>query len=118
MDEGTPPPITPHNESAWKTIPLHNAIVLEALRLYPPNWLSQYRVSSGVLPLGSAQQDEERGPTTTVDDLIWLSPWGSHHNSESFPKESDFGLNVGRKPREPTPPSTPLLPLVIMDNHR
>ncbi len=90
LDEGTPPPITPHNESAWKTIPLHNAIVLEALRLYPPNWLSQYRVSSGVLPLGSAQQDEERGPTTTVDDLIWLSPWGSHHNSESFPKAERF----------------------------
>ena len=90
LGEGTPPPITPHNEMAFRTIPLHNAIVLEALRLYPAAWLSQYRVTEGVMPLGGAQADEESGPTVSEGDLVWLSPWGAHHHSEYFTQPMRF----------------------------
>lgn len=90
LGEGTPPPLTPHNESALKTIPLHNAVVLESLRLYPPNWLSQYKITEGLMPLGPVTDDEDQGPVASVGDLIWLSPWGSHNHSEYFSQPERF----------------------------
>lgn len=83
IDDKTPAPITPHNEEAWKTLPLHNAVVLESLRLYPPNWLAQFKISSGKFPLVSASEDTGKGelPKAETDQQVWLSPWEFHHSS-------------------------------------
>ena len=83
IDDQTPPPITPHNDEAWKTLPLHNAVVLESLRLYPPNWLAQYKINGGKFPLVSASEDSGTGelPKAEKDHHVWLSPWGFHHSS-------------------------------------
>ena len=90
LGDETPPPVTPHNEAGWKTLPLHNAVVLEALRLYPPNWLAQYEVTQGTLPLGGAYDKDEKGPTINSNDQVWVSPWGFHHNPDYFKQPERF----------------------------
>ena len=91
FDDKTPPPVTPHNDEAWKTLPLHNAVVLESLRLYPPNWLAQYKIKKGKFPLLSANEDTGQGelPKAEEGQHIWLSPWGFHHSSH-FQKSKRF----------------------------
>ena len=90
LEEGTPPPVTPHNEAGWKTLPLHNAVILEALRLYPPNWLAQYEVTQGTFPLGNAYDQDEKGPMVKTDEQIWVSPWGFHHDPDYYQQPNRF----------------------------
>lgn len=91
LDEHTPAPVTPHNEFAWKTLPLHNAVTLEAMRLYTPTWLTQFKITKGRFPLVSASEDSGQGtlPIAEPDHHIWLSPIGFHH-CEHFQQAQRF----------------------------
>jgi cytochrome P450 len=92
LEQGTPPPITPHNEVAWKTLPLHNAVVLESLRMYSPFWLAQYKITKGTLPLAHASEEteDEEVPTVNLDEHVWLSPSAFHNHSEHYPQADRF----------------------------
>ena len=89
-DERTPPPITPQNESAWRTIPLHNSVIMETLRLYAPHWLSQYQIDHGVFILGHQQIAGESGPTLDTNTHVWLSPYQLHRDPNRFRDPTRF----------------------------
>ena len=90
FDDKTPAPVTPQNESAWLTLPLHHTVVLESLRLYPPQWISQLRLDSGVFLLGDEQGISADGPTIDSSQQIWASAMALHQDPEYFTKPYRF----------------------------
>lgn len=69
------------NESARKVLPIHNLVVNEAERLYPPVWLATLGVNSpgkvGPIELKEGEQ-------------VWLSPWALHREPRRFKDPERF----------------------------
>lgn len=89
-DEQTPPPVSPQNEAAWRTLPLHHAVTLEALRLFSPQWFSTYTLEGGVLALRGQLNEGESGPTTEENMQIWISSHLLHRNPSRFKQPNRF----------------------------
>ena len=65
-------------------------MVLEAQRLYPPEWISQMRLSTGVFILGNEEGSSSEGPTIDSSQHIWLSPMSFHYDLDYFIKPHRF----------------------------